>query len=679
MQWRIADFVFCSSTQTLTQGQQQYQLEPMAVELLAYFCQHPDRLISRDELIEQVWNGRIVTDNAVSRLITKLRKALQDDPRQPRCIATFPKKGYKFIAQVSQLDDAPLEAADTLTTKGDAAGSTGRHLRWFAGMAALVLVVGLIAWLGFPAKQPTFNSAKALTSEAGTNLFPDVSPDGTRLLFMSNKGGQIHQYLERLSDNRQLEIHQDGMGVGPARWSDDGSRIVYLAANQKSCRYYVRTVEGMTLGKPRLVHNCPAGSFGMVSFTHHNDEIIFAERSGDTPYSLFSLNINNGEPKRLNQPELVLGGNSRFDLHPTKNQLLISSPDEQQWEGFYRLDLDSDVLSLLFKLDSYICCGIWSQDGDRVVLMGEHPARELLSYDLTGRDKQLLYRGSQQIMGPFRHRNGKDYLFTASQDYLNAQLFNTQTGDTSVLLDSTTDDKLATFANTGGRLAFVSQRSGSEEIWLMNLADRQTSKLTDYHDGRHYVDLLWSPDDSTLAALTLNELHLIDAKSGRTTLIRMPQAEIRGVSFKSNKLLSFSRKEGKRWQLYEYQMDKGELTKGPEQWQFVRYRPQAEDTLWLDRHDRLYAGQTPKAVTDKVLTGDLMLYGRRFNLLKQGDQWYWSSNFPHYKGMRYSKGQGSPKTIFQSNAAGFDVKQQQIVFSLEVPGKANIYQTRDDQ
>ena len=107
-------------------------------------------------------------------------------------------------------------------------------------------------------------------------------------------------------------------------------------------------------------------------------------RAGSSPYELFEINLQTQLKKKLNQPEIFLGGNSQFDIHPFENKLLISSPDKQQWEGFYSLNLQTDELTLLFKQDAYICCGIWSHDGERVVLMGEYPAYQLISYDLNG-------------------------------------------------------------------------------------------------------------------------------------------------------------------------------------------------------------------------------------------------------------------------------------------------------
>ena len=69
--YKINELLFDQRKQTLLLDKTLTQLEPRQSEVLAYMCRHPNKLISRDELIEQVWQGQIVTDNAVNRVIAK--------------------------------------------------------------------------------------------------------------------------------------------------------------------------------------------------------------------------------------------------------------------------------------------------------------------------------------------------------------------------------------------------------------------------------------------------------------------------------------------------------------------------------------------------------------------------------------------------------------------------------
>lgn len=97
----------------LTRGDEIVRLEPKAMEVLVYFASRPSEVITREELERDVWHGAEVGYDAVTNTVIKLRKALQDDARQPRFIATIPKMGYQLIAPVTGPvdDDGPGSAA----------------------------------------------------------------------------------------------------------------------------------------------------------------------------------------------------------------------------------------------------------------------------------------------------------------------------------------------------------------------------------------------------------------------------------------------------------------------------------------------------------------------------------------------------------------------------------------
>ncbi|MEN8176056.1 MAG: transcriptional regulator, partial [Pseudomonadota bacterium] len=83
------------------------RLEPKTMQVLVYLADHAGRVISRGELEDAVWRGRIVGEDALTNAIVKLRRALGDDARNPRVIETLPKTGYRLIAAVERADTDP--------------------------------------------------------------------------------------------------------------------------------------------------------------------------------------------------------------------------------------------------------------------------------------------------------------------------------------------------------------------------------------------------------------------------------------------------------------------------------------------------------------------------------------------------------------------------------------------
>jgi DNA-binding winged helix-turn-helix (wHTH) protein len=76
------------------------KLEPRSMELLSYLADHPDQVVTREEIEENVWQGRVVGYDALSNAIAKIRKAFGDSSKQPRVIETISKVGYRLIAPV---------------------------------------------------------------------------------------------------------------------------------------------------------------------------------------------------------------------------------------------------------------------------------------------------------------------------------------------------------------------------------------------------------------------------------------------------------------------------------------------------------------------------------------------------------------------------------------------------
>ena len=80
-------------------------LTPKAVELLIYLVENAGRILSKEKLLEAVWDNSFVEDSNLSQTIFVLRKTLGEDTKKPRFILTVPNRGYQFIAQIKEIAD----------------------------------------------------------------------------------------------------------------------------------------------------------------------------------------------------------------------------------------------------------------------------------------------------------------------------------------------------------------------------------------------------------------------------------------------------------------------------------------------------------------------------------------------------------------------------------------------
>ena len=93
-------FVVDTREGSFRRDSQEIELRAKTFAVLCYLLERPGQLVSKDELLEQVWPGTYVAEGALTVCITELRKALGDDAKNPRFIATVPKRGYRLIAEV---------------------------------------------------------------------------------------------------------------------------------------------------------------------------------------------------------------------------------------------------------------------------------------------------------------------------------------------------------------------------------------------------------------------------------------------------------------------------------------------------------------------------------------------------------------------------------------------------
>jgi DNA-binding winged helix-turn-helix (wHTH) protein len=159
--YRFVDFVLDPRRRTLTRADSPVSLTPKAFDVLLFLIQNPNRLVTKEELLQAVWGDTFVEEGNLTQYISHLRKALADNSEDARLIVTIARKGYQFTADVTVGEaaevarHAPRQAAAPETSRNDARSvefptdgrttksSPGRtrSRKWIAAAALLAVVV----------------------------------------------------------------------------------------------------------------------------------------------------------------------------------------------------------------------------------------------------------------------------------------------------------------------------------------------------------------------------------------------------------------------------------------------------------------------------------------------------------------------------------------------------------
>jgi DNA-binding winged helix-turn-helix (wHTH) protein len=98
--FRVGEWLVHPELNCTVGGGRTVHVEPKVMEVLVFLAERAGDVVSREKLIEAVWDGAFVTDDALTRCISVLRKVFADDATVPRVIQTIPKRGYRLIAPV---------------------------------------------------------------------------------------------------------------------------------------------------------------------------------------------------------------------------------------------------------------------------------------------------------------------------------------------------------------------------------------------------------------------------------------------------------------------------------------------------------------------------------------------------------------------------------------------------
>src|SRR5271169_2021939 len=98
--FKFGEFQVDALARTLRREEEIVTLNRRAFDVLLYLVQNPGKVLTRDELLKNVWSDTYVDENSLAQSISALRRALEEKPGDNSYIVTLPGRGYHFISQV---------------------------------------------------------------------------------------------------------------------------------------------------------------------------------------------------------------------------------------------------------------------------------------------------------------------------------------------------------------------------------------------------------------------------------------------------------------------------------------------------------------------------------------------------------------------------------------------------
>lgn len=562
-EYSLCDWRVQPALNRLTRAGAEVRLEPRVMQVLACLLAAGGEPVTRDTLMQAVWGHEHVTEDALNRTVSKLRKLITDDLKCSAEIETIPKTGYRLVQPEAATASAPPASSRRLSYRG-----------WLLTLS-VIGAVGVIAFLlrtrhddtGVVVSTDASAALTPLTSMEGKEMDPSLSPDGTHVAYVwlkdsGSSNPQYHIYVQALSSSTLLQITDGDGHEHMPHWSPDGSQIAYADIDDTKCALLTVSPLG---GPPRKLADCdkyegdsmswsPDGatlamkapdSKGLDLMTvatgsvHHFTEVSPADFQDTDPAfspdgtllafvrwhasgvaNVFVVPLSGGEPKRLTFDNLKVEG---LTWEPDNRHLVFSSNRGGPF-GLWRVDIDGGP-------------------AQRVPQSGRAAFTPAMSRD----GKQLVYE----------EWTGATNIFSVDPVHPNAE--------PKQITETTRWNWNPAAAPDGKHIAFASDRSGSSEIWVADRDGGDALKLTAF-GGPYTSGPAWSPDSQHIVfdspAVDGNfDIYEVDAQGGAPKRLTTSPTEDRFPHYSPDgKWIYFSSRRSGAWEVWRMPATGGDAT-----------------------------------------------------------------------------------------------------------------------
>lgn len=485
-------------------------LEPRVMKVLVALHRARGAPLSRDALIDQCWGGRIVTESALNRCVSQLRKALNGDAAI--ALETIPKVGYRLkIGSAAANGEKPALAPAQRTV-------TLKAAILLAAAAATAFAGALLFMILRPAPSWTAVDYRPLTTAQEIESFPALSPDGAQIVYtmQAEPGAGEDLYIRAVAGGSPVRLTSDPANDYGAAWSPQGDRIAFVRQDgHQPCSIIVTPVPG---GPERTVARCETADYTRLTWIDERTLAISDHPAPEDLRRIRAIDIETGAMRDLTAPTPGTFGDNDPQASPDGRYLVFRRSIMHGADDLYLLDLGTGEERAL-TTDGWKAPGyVWSADSRHVFFSSNRNGGfGLWTVDVErlGAPRRVsLGLGAFTFTRMSIDRNNR-LAVEATRGRTNLAAM-TREGVISAVTDGTGED-WGPEMSADGSVAFVSMRSGLPELWVTD-PEGQPNRITDL--GASYITRsAWSNDASAIAFTAVRgrraELYVVDRDGGQ--------------------------------------------------------------------------------------------------------------------------------------------------------------------
>jgi Tol biopolymer transport system component/DNA-binding winged helix-turn-helix (wHTH) protein len=536
--FRLGDWLVEPSLNRLSRGDKSVSIEPRIMHVLTCLASRPGEAVTRTDLLDIVWGEVIVNEEALTQAVSQLRRVVGDDPRSARYIETIPKTGYRLIMPVEPLS-GPAGEAPSGADRASIDRPMPSRRRLAVALSSIAVAVAVIALLLIIPRSrstgpppPVALGEMPFTSYPGKEICPAISPDGTRIAFCwdGEEEDQYDLYIKQKNTEVPLRLTAtEGNEYYPA-WSPDGTELAYaLAAEGDIDIYTIPAIGGPARKIVDVLHGIAA-----LDWSPDGRRLAYSTRPNlESPLQIFLVSLDTGDTHALTTPMPLSRGDFRPVFSPDGESIAFVRGDRTALQDIFIMSTSGGEPRRITHSQHSVTGLEWMPDGEALVFSsGPTRVAHMRLWRISLRDGSLAWlptTGYRPIR-PSIAAKGKGLVYEEQSIGSNIFKINVDEEDTVVPIAASTRHDYGPQFSPGGRyISFISDRSGSPQIWVCRSDGCEPRQLTRF-ESAYIENPCWSHDERrvafTAAPGTHSAIYIADVETGEVHRLRgSPEAK----------------------------------------------------------------------------------------------------------------------------------------------------------
>ncbi len=648
--WRFGIFEVDARRSELRRGGAKVKLREQSFRILLLLLERAGDIVTREELRQGLWpsDTYVDFDHSLNTAIMKLRDALGDSADKPLYIETIPKRGYRFVAPVSQPVDSRSEAPPT--NSAPVAPPTGAHMsdaQVSAGQPTVpakprgprrrvAYTVTTLCLLLFSAVGAMFflkscdlirstdkTSAPQplrivpITSAAGNATAPVFSPDGREIAFVWDGPDRQRYdlYLQLIGAETPLRLTHNQRGLlGRPAWSPDGTQIAFTRCDGRNDGVYVVPALGGAERKITEV-GCLFSLPGPLVWLSGGEQILMIDHcSPDRPFGIISFSLATGDKRCLvNTSAKSSDSGFGFSLSPDGRTIAFSNTTSSLCCDLYTVPVGGGTPKHLGFSDGQVGCNtltefgcsglMWLPDSKAIVFISNRttlPSMWRVPVDGGPVERETTY----PAIGNFS-KDGRSFVYSQESSSEPPAIWRADlraaggpVTSNKGLIKTQYPEMDAQPSPDGSQIVWMSIRTGSEELWLSDRNGEHSVQLT--HLQRYSGTPRWAPDGKQIAFDSYTkagaQIFVIDTEGRNLRQITGGTYDnvVPSWSRDGRFIYSASRRSGS-WQLWRHALSTGAETQVTQHGGFAGFESFDGRTFYFSKFDQAGLWSIPES------------------------------------------------------------------------------------